>query len=219
MGFISANLGDITIPGMAELPDYLFLFDDPLSLRIWFNDDQNTTGLEQLGPDQPLLVAPYALATPWTKTDEIASLLANELEQRANESFTTSSQLIENMVMLGKNSSGDGNVTLSMLPQVVQDDLNRIITKQMLDTNLSMEIDELISFNHLDNDVLDKFEDLDSNFSFLKNRKVSWDLLENTLAQDLNASISLDRLDTDVMKDSISMMPVFPKSKQITWAC
>ena len=218
-GFYQCKLGDITIPGMAELPDYLFLFDDPLSLRIWFNDDQNETGLEQLGPDQPLLVAPYALATPWTNTDEIASLLTTELEQRANESSMTSTQLIENMVLLGKNSSGDGNVTLSMLPQVVQDDLTRIITKEMLDTNLSLEIDELINFNRLDSDILDKFSDIDFNFTFLTDRKTGWAMLDDNLALDINASISLDRLDTDVLDrfSEIDSNLSILKVRKITW--
>jgi formylglycine-generating enzyme required for sulfatase activity len=218
-GFYQCKLGDITIPGMAELPDYLFLFDDPLSLRIWFNDDQNETGLEQLGSDQPLLVAPYALATPWTNTDEIASLLTTELEQRANESSMTSTQLIENMVLLGKNSSGDGNVTLSMLPQVVQDDLTRIITKEMLDTNLSLEIDELINFNRLDSDILDKFSDIDFNFTFLTDRKTAWAMLDDNLALDINASISLDRLDTDVLDrfSEIDSNLSILKVRKITW--
>ena len=60
-GFYSIVLGDSEIEGIATLPDEIFELNAGVSLRIWFDD--GTNGKEQLGKDQPLLVAPYALSS------------------------------------------------------------------------------------------------------------------------------------------------------------
>jgi predicted nucleic acid-binding Zn-ribbon protein len=119
-GFYQCKLGDVSLPGMEPLPDELFLYDDPLSLRIWFSDGNSS--LEQLGPDQPLQIAPYAISTPWTNTDEIASLLSKELDSQANDTGSTSTSLIERLVSIASKSPKedfDGLIPLSMLHENV----------------------------------------------------------------------------------------------------
>ena len=74
-GFYSIALGDPSIAGMADLPASLFTSYAGLKLRIWFND--GTNGLQQLGTDQNLLVAPYALSTDTGSAQRIASLEAS----------------------------------------------------------------------------------------------------------------------------------------------
>ena len=149
-GFYNCKLGDISIPGMEPLADDLFSYDDPLSLRIWFSD--GSSNIEQLGPDQPLLVAPYATATPWTKTDEIASLLSKELDEQAADKDTSSLSLIERIVSLGSNTLVDedfnGSISLSML----NDDVHRRIDSlEGNDTNLRSDLSSLESV--LDNHI------------------------------------------------------------------
>jgi ELWxxDGT repeat protein len=74
-GFYSIALGDPSVSGMADLPASLFTSYAGLKLRIWFND--GTNGLQQLGTDQSLLVAPYALSADTGSTQRIASLEAS----------------------------------------------------------------------------------------------------------------------------------------------
>ena len=146
LGFYDCKLGDISIPGMQPITDDLFTFDDPLYLRIWFSD--GTGDLEQLGPDQALLVAPYAISTPWTKTDEIASLLSDELDEQSEQRETTSLSLIERIVSLGANTvqidDFNGSIPLSMLDKDVHE---RIIGLEgnvsLLDANISSLSDRL----------------------------------------------------------------------------
>ena len=138
-GFYNCRLGDISIPGMEPLADDLFTYDDPLSLRIWFSD--GTSDLEQLGPDQPLLVAPYATATPWTKTDEIASLLSKELDEQSAEKDTSSLSLIERIVSLGSSTLSDedfnGSISLEMLAGDVHD---RIVNLEGNNTKVAEDL-------------------------------------------------------------------------------
>lgn len=139
-GFYHCKLGDISFPGMEPLADDLFTYDDPLSLRIWFSE--NGVELKQLGPDQPLLVAPYATATPWTKTDETASLLSEELIEQAIDNDTTSLSLIERMVSLGSNT-------------LVSNDFNGSISLAMLDDDVHLKIASLEGNNSKqDNDII-----------------------------------------------------------------
>jgi len=74
-GFYSIALGDPSVAGMADLPVSLFTSYAGLKLRIWFND--GTNGLQQLGTDQALLVAPYALSADSGSAQRIASLEAS----------------------------------------------------------------------------------------------------------------------------------------------
>ena len=115
-GFYQVKLGDVSIQGMEPLPDEHFAFEDPLSLRIWFSDGNSK--VEQLGPDQPLQIAPYAITTPLTKTDEIAYLLTQELETQATEKGTTTPSLVERLVLIAGNTPENdfnGSIPLSML--------------------------------------------------------------------------------------------------------
>ena len=74
-GFYSIALGDPGVAGMADLPASLFTSYAGLKLRIWFND--GTNGLQQLGTDQALLVAPYALSADSGSAQRIADLEAS----------------------------------------------------------------------------------------------------------------------------------------------
>ena len=60
-GFYAIELGNPGINGMSDIPDGIFEDNPRVNLRIWFDD--GTNGREQLGKDQPLLVAPYALSS------------------------------------------------------------------------------------------------------------------------------------------------------------
>jgi hypothetical protein len=145
-GFYNCKLGDVSFPGMSPLPDDLFSYDDPLRLRIWFSDGNSV--FEQLGPDQLLLVAPYAITTPWTKTDEVASLLSDELDEQSNDRDTTSLTLIERIVTLGSNTltvsdeDFNGSISLSMLGQDV---LQRLASLDSNTTKLDGDIIALAS--------------------------------------------------------------------------
>jgi len=126
-GFYQCKLGDVSVPGMDPLPDSLFLYDDPLSLKIWFSDGNST--LEELSPVQPLQIAPYAITTPWTKTDEIATLLSDELETQANDTGSTSTSLIERMISIASKSPKedfDGLIPLSMLNDDLKNELDNL---------------------------------------------------------------------------------------------
>ena len=115
-GFYQVKLGDVSVHNMEPLPDELFVYDDPLSLRIWFSDGNSS--ISQLGPDQPLQIAPYAITTPWTKTDEIAYLLSEELQTQATEKGTTTSSLLERLVLIAANTPNtdfNGSIPLEML--------------------------------------------------------------------------------------------------------
>ncbi|MGE3309009.1 MAG: hypothetical protein AB7O66_03495 [Limisphaerales bacterium] len=52
-------LGDTTLPNMAGNLSPSTLASGELRLRVWFND--GVRGFQQLTPDQPLGVVPYAL--------------------------------------------------------------------------------------------------------------------------------------------------------------
>ena len=123
-GFYQCKLGDISIPGMEPLSDSLFFYDTPLSLRVWFSNSPEKKP-EQLGPDQPLLIAPYAISTLWKKSDDIATLFSEELEEQAGDHGTTSFSLIERIVSSGTNTLAvddfNGTISPSMLDQVILD--------------------------------------------------------------------------------------------------
>jgi sulfatase modifying factor 1 len=153
-GFYQCKLGDVSIPGMEPLPEDLFAYDDPYSLRIWFSPD-SITEPEQLGPDQPLPVAPYAIATKWTSADEFASRFSNELESKANANDTTSADLIARIVSIG-----------SKAPEA--DIFNGLIPTSMLDNDITDRFDtiekDIVSNNEKDltqdNDILKNQEDI-----------------------------------------------------------
>ena len=79
-GFYSIALGD---PSMADLPASLFTNYAGLKLRIWFND--GTNGLQQLGTDQNLLVAPYALNIPQPSSSAVWSMSCPGISQHLRQ--------------------------------------------------------------------------------------------------------------------------------------
>jgi hypothetical protein len=59
-GLWSVNLGDPAVPGMTQpVPPSLFVNNDAVYLRIWFNDGQR--GVQLLSPDQRIAAVGYAL--------------------------------------------------------------------------------------------------------------------------------------------------------------
>ena len=80
-GFYKCSLGDTSKYGMAELLPQLFSYYSNLKLRVWFNDGVN--GLQQLGNDQPLLNAPYALNSGNGANSDILNNLASEITSHA----------------------------------------------------------------------------------------------------------------------------------------
>ena len=88
-----------------------------------------------------MLVAPYATATPWTKTDEIASLLSKELDEQSAEKDTSSLSLIERIVSLGSSTLSDedfnGSISLEMLAGDVHD---RIVNLEGNNTKVAEDL-------------------------------------------------------------------------------
>ena len=229
-GFYNCRLGDISTPGMSPLPDNLFTYDDPLSLRIWFSD--GSSDLEQLGPDQPLLVAPYAAATPWTKTDEIASLLSEELDEQSNQSGTTSLTLIERIVSLGTNtlsvSDFNGSISLTMLNQdvhdrhsVLQGDVDLLDANiSSLEEKLAIHIESQIERQNLSTtltDELDSFaESIESHANrIIKSESDIVDLNSEQIVQDskiksLEGNTTMLQNDLTVTRQELSDLAASP---------
>ena len=192
-GFYQCKLGDVSLPGMEPLPDELFLYDDPLSLRIWFSDGNSS--LEQLGPDQPLQIAPYAISTPWTNTDEIASLLSEELDTQANDTGSTSTSLIERLVSIASKSP--------------KEDFDGLIPLSMLHENVTIRLDnaeENINAANLknesqDNDILE----LESEVSSLRDEAtlqgIQLEAMSSDITANQNSLITLDIKVSDAQGD------------------
>ena len=181
-GFYQVKLGDVSVPGMATLPDDLLTYEDPFSLRIWFGS-QNTE-LQQLGPDQPLQIAPYAITTKWTSADEFASRFSNEIDNKANTENTTSDSIIERIISLGSKAP--------------EEDFEGLIPMSMLDSELTARLDtfeqdineskvNITSINLENASFNDSFEDLEDNMSSL----VQGIQANASNLEDLNQSIAL----------------------------
>ena len=119
-GFYQCHLGDTQMTGMATLPEGLFSTYPGLKLRIWFND--GTNGIQQLGKDQSLLVAPYAMNIP--KPSASANLvdeLAQGISQYATTSGVSSTQLVTQLTELaGKVATGAIDIN-SLSPEKIQE--------------------------------------------------------------------------------------------------
>lgn len=130
-GLYSVLLGDVNVVGMDVLPASVFENPD-VRLRIWFNDQ--TTGFQQLAPDQRIAAVGYAMiaATAQTIAEgavtgvSIASNSVDAVHLRAGS--VQSSQLDSESVVTTKIADGavtgpklaDGSVTTSKLaPQAV----------------------------------------------------------------------------------------------------
>ena len=178
-GFYQCKLGDVSIPGMEPLPEDLFAYDDPYSLRIWFSPD-SITEPEQLGPDQPLPVAPYAIATKWTSADEFASRFSNELESKANANDTTSADLIARIVSIG-----------SKAPEA--DIFNGLIPTSMLDNDITDR------FDTIEKDIVSNNEkDLTQDNDILKNQEDIGAINALNDTQDTGIQAINDKIDTDL---------------------
>jgi len=112
-GFYQCNIGDPSVEGMSNLPSSLFDINNPLSLRIWFNDGVN--GLQQLDDDQPLHIAPYSLSSPRTGGEIVASQLGESISIQAVNAGTTESDIINRLSTLAQAASPDGKITASTL--------------------------------------------------------------------------------------------------------
>ena len=90
-GFYSCEIGDSSINGMSPFPANLFELYSGMKLRIWFDDGQN--GLEQLGADQPLLVAPYSLTQSTSIAPQTGSITRDMLTPQLSSQIDQSSML------------------------------------------------------------------------------------------------------------------------------
>ena len=111
---------------MAPISDDLENYRD-VSLRIWFDD--GTNGREQLGKDQPLLVAPYALSAMRPAFYENLETLALDLEEVALLNGEHVSELIARLALVAMKTEAGGIVVHDMLSTAILDDLNRTIVK------------------------------------------------------------------------------------------
>ena len=119
-GFYQCHLGDTSITGMATLPKGIFVTYPGLKLRIWFND--GTNGTQQLGKDQPLLVAPYAMNVPLSSASaNLLEGLAQGISQYATTSGVSSTQLVTQLTELaGKVATGAIDIN-SLSPEKIQE--------------------------------------------------------------------------------------------------
>lgn len=90
-GFYDCEIGDTAINGMSPFPANLFEQYPGMKLRIWFDDGQN--GLEQLGSDQPLLVAPYTLTHSTSIAPQTGSITRDMLSPQLSSQIDQSSVL------------------------------------------------------------------------------------------------------------------------------
>jgi ELWxxDGT repeat protein len=125
-GFYSVGLGDTAIQGMADLPASLFSSYAGLKLRIWFND--GTNGLQQLGTDQNLLVAPYALNIPQPSSSAgLVDELAHGISQYSSANGVSSTALVAQLTELaGKLASGQIDPN-SLTAQKIEELVNQAI--------------------------------------------------------------------------------------------
>jgi hypothetical protein len=103
-------LGNIALPGMGAIDPQVFAQHGDATLRVWFSDGVN--GFQQLSPDRPFALVPYAFSAGTAKYATIAdgsiskSMLGSDLIADLNKTVT---------------------ITRDMLPQDVRDDLNSTI--------------------------------------------------------------------------------------------
>ncbi len=137
-GFYKCNLGDTSINGMSSLSTDLFDLNNQLSLRIWFDDGIN--GLQQLGTDQPLHVAPYALSSSRNPYELVSAQFGESISSQASTSGITESELINRISLLGSNASSLGQVTTATMDPTLLNDLNRTReTSDIADGNITSE--------------------------------------------------------------------------------
>jgi formylglycine-generating enzyme required for sulfatase activity len=137
-GFYKCNLGDSSINGMTSFSSNLFDINNQLSLRIWFDDGIN--GLQQLGSDQPLHVAPYALSTSRNPYELVSAQLGESITSQAGTSGITETEIINRISLLGSNVSSAGQVTTATMDPTLLNDLNRTReTNDIADANITKE--------------------------------------------------------------------------------
>ena len=165
-GFYQCRLGDTSIAGMAPLPDTIFTPENPLKLRIWFDD--GTNGLQRLGQDQNLMTAPYAMTSPRSESEKIAMRFADEIIRQAGTSNISVDELIERISSFAQQATKQGTITKDMLPEGLYAEMNQ--TKLMQEDHLKLLID-----------VNKK-----SNCMGQINRPITREMLPNDLLQDIN---------------------------------
>jgi formylglycine-generating enzyme required for sulfatase activity/alpha-tubulin suppressor-like RCC1 family protein len=192
-GFYQCRLGDTSLDGMAELPDTIFTPENPLKLRIWFDD--STNGLQRLGQDQNLMTAPYAMTSPRSESEKIAMRFADEIIRQAGASNISVDELIERISSFAQQATKQGTITKEMLPADIFAEMNKTVqmfnNSQSMISDLNRTLNEaVIAFNRpitksmLGADVL---ADLN------RSNKVSADLLED-------GAVSTAKLDPIILK-------------------
>ncbi|MDA8823820.1 SUMF1/EgtB/PvdO family nonheme iron enzyme, partial [Opitutales bacterium] len=191
-GFYKCSLGDTSKYGMAELLPQLFSYYSNLKLRVWFNDGVN--GLQQLGSDQPLLNAPYALNSGNGANSDVLNNLASELTSHAAGSGISVNDLILRINQLAKNATQDGKVNHNMLSSNVSADINRTITREMLPTDVQLDLNKTIVITR---DMLPADVKADLNKTIVITR----DMLPADVLSELNATIDYNRLSPQILAD------------------
>lgn len=137
-GFYRCSLGDTSVIGMGALSSTLFDPANPFSLRIWFNDGVN--GLQQLGVDQPLHIAPYALSYARTPAEQVSSQFGESIRSQAISSSTTETELINRLSLLADKANSNGQISSETMDSTLLADLNRTrVTTDIADGNITKE--------------------------------------------------------------------------------
>ena len=137
-GFYRCSLGDTSVIGMGALSSTLFDPANPFSLRIWFNDGVN--GLQQLGVDQPLHIAPYALSYARTPAEQVSSQFGESIRSQAISSSTTETELINRLSLLADKANSNGQISSATIDPTLLNDLNRTReSNDIADGNITKE--------------------------------------------------------------------------------
>ena len=200
-GFYQCSLGDTSVNGMSALPVELFRLDNPLKLRIWFND--GVRGMQQLGEDQPLLVSAYSLNTPRTDEDLIADSLAFEIMRKAEENDVSINELLSRIAKLSANSTTGGTISHDMLPDgLARLDENGTLALSQLPSEVVSSANGEISLDMLPEQVIRG-----------EGGKISHSMLPDGLARlDEGGTLSLSQLPSEVVSSvngqiSLDMLP------------
>ena len=187
-GFYSIELGDSEIEGMAEIPDQFFELNQGASLRIWFDNGLN--GREQLGQDQPLLVAPYAMSSLRPPSYIHLENLAADLEAVSALTGESVPDLIQKLSLIAQNSETGGIIVHEMLSTPILADLNRTIEKSMLSDEIQADLNRTITLTMLDQPILDEL-----------NRTITLTMLDQPILDELNRTITLTMLDQPILDE------------------
>ena len=132
-GLYAVLLGDSSLANMGSVPPAVFV-NSEIYLRVWFNDGSN--GFQQLGPDQRLAAAPYAMMAEKAAAASEANLFSGTLA--GDVTGTQGATAIAEATVTGKALTGfvSGAGTLSAADTILSA-INKLHGNNALKANLA----------------------------------------------------------------------------------